>query len=45
MIRKDYIWKGKSNFLPPTPDKIGLPKKLGSFPMVSNIKNLNINFE
>lgn len=34
----------ESVFLPPTPEEIGLPKKLGSFPLVSNIRSFSIKF-
>lgn len=35
----------KAEFLPPTSDEIGLPKRLGSFPLVSCIKDFNLDFE
>lgn len=44
--KKGISMKGtQANFLPPTPEAIGLPNKLGSFPLVPYIKDFKINFK
>ena len=35
----------EAKFLPPTPSEIGLPEKLGSFPLVSFIKDVFVDFK
>ena len=46
LSQKGMSMKGtKGNFLPPTPEEIGLPKKLGSFPLVSSIQDFSIQFD
>ena len=45
LSQKGMSMKGtEGNFLPPTPEEIGLPKKLGSFPLVSSIQDFSIQF-
>lgn len=45
LSQKGMSMKGtEGNFLPPTPEEIGLPKKLDSFPLVSTIQEFSIQF-
>lgn len=42
--KKEISMKGtEAKFLPPTPTEVGLPNKLGSFPLVPYIKDFKIN--